>query len=243
VSSTAATFLFETANFLLLAAALGWLFFRPLRATIERRRGEIEEERRAAAEAREQAERALEEARKQQAALEGSRDALRAQARREAEGEREQLLEAARAQAQRERESLEAEHVASRRGQAQTLARDAAFAAREIVARLLDGIGGPELEPLLVRAACRALAELRAAGPLAPVIVESARALEADALAALAQAAGVGEGEVARRVAPELLGGLRVVTARGVVDLSASGFAASAERALLARLAKEAPDA
>jgi hypothetical protein len=38
VSASWVTFAFEAANFLLLTALLAWLFFRPLRAALERRR-------------------------------------------------------------------------------------------------------------------------------------------------------------------------------------------------------------
>jgi len=58
LSATWVTFLFEAANFLLLAAVLGWLFFRPVRDALERRRSELESEQRAATEARAEAERA-----------------------------------------------------------------------------------------------------------------------------------------------------------------------------------------
>jgi F-type H+-transporting ATPase subunit b len=236
VSSTWATFLFEAANFLLLAAVLGWLFFRPLRDALERRRSEIEAEQRAAEAARAEAERALEEARARRAELEGSLEQLRQRLQREAETERDRLLEAARAQAQRERETLKSELAALRRAQARTLARDAAAAAQEIVVRLLEEIDGPELEPSLVEAACRELEELRSSGSLAPVVVESARALDGKALASLAEAAGVDPAGAAHRVDPDLVAGVRILTARGLVDASAAGLAAQAERVLLAQL-------
>jgi len=158
---------------------------------------------------------------------------------REAEAERERLVEAARAQMQRERETLKGELVAQRRAQARSLSRDAAFAAREIVVGLLGEVEGPDLEHALLRAACGELEKLRPSGPLAPVVVESARALEEEAAADLVQAAGVAAADVARRIDPDLVAGLRVLTARGLVDASAAGLAAQAERVLLGQLKRD----
>ena len=90
MSASWVTFLFEAANFLLLAALLGWLFFRPVREVLERRRSELESEQRAAADARAEAERALGEARSRRAELEGSLEELRERVQREAEAERDQ---------------------------------------------------------------------------------------------------------------------------------------------------------
>jgi F-type H+-transporting ATPase subunit b len=239
VSATWVTFLFEAANFLLLAAVLGWLFFRPVRDALERRRSALESEQRAAAEARAEAERALREARARRTELEGSLEELRARVQREAESERERLVGAARAQMQHERETLKGELVSLRRAQARSLARDAAFAAREIVVRLLEEMEGPELEHTLLGAVCRELEKLRSSGSLAPVVVESARALNEEALAALAEAAGVSGTDARHHVDPALVAGLRIITARGLVDASAAGLAAQAERVLVSRIEQE----
>jgi F-type H+-transporting ATPase subunit b len=242
VSATWVTFLFEAANFLLLAAVLGWLFFRPVRDALERRRSELESEGRAAAEARAEAERAAQDARVKRAELEGLLEELRERVQREAETERERLVEAARAQMQRERETLKEELVSQRRAQVRSLARDAAFAAREIVERLLGEIEGPDLEHALLRGACGELETLRSSGPLAPVIVESVRSLEDEAVAGLARAAGIATADVAQRVDPDLVAGLRVLTDRGLVDASVAGLAAQAERVLVSQLERENSD-
>ena len=239
MSATWVTFLFEAANFLLLAAALGWLFFRPVRAALERRREELESERRSAAEARAEAERVLADARTRRAELEGSLEELRARVQREAEAEGARFVEAARAQMQREREALKGELVSQRLAQARSLARDAAFAAKEIVTRLLEEMEGPDLEYTLRRAACRELKILASSGPLAPVVVESAHLLEDAALASLAEAAGVAATEAVHRVDPDLVTGVRVLTARGLVDASAAGLASQAERVLVSQLERE----
>jgi F-type H+-transporting ATPase subunit b len=240
VSATWVTFLFEAANFLLLAAMLGWLFFRPVRNALERRRSALESEQRGAADARAEAERALQDARGLRSDLESSLAELRERVQREAEAERERLVEAARAQMQRERETLKGELVAQRRAQARSLVRDAAFAAKEIVVRLLGEMEGPDLEHALLRAACGELEKLRSSsGPLAPVVIESARALAEGAVAGLARAAGVAAADVAHRIDPDLVAGLRVLTARGLVDASAAGLAAQAERVLVSQLDRE----
>jgi F-type H+-transporting ATPase subunit b len=242
VSATWVTFLFEAANFLLLAAVLGWLFFRPVRDALERRRSQIEEEQSAAAGARAEAERALREARARRAELEGSLAELRQRAEREAEKERERLVDAARAEAQRERDTLKADLLSLRRAQAHALARDAAFASREILVRLLAQLGGPDLEAALLEAACRQLEKLRSSGPLAPIVIESARPLDAAALASLAEAAGVSAADANHRDDPELVAGVRVLTARGLVDVSAKGLAAQVESLLVGQLDRESAE-
>ncbi|MDH3519874.1 MAG: hypothetical protein OEM49_05395 [Myxococcales bacterium] len=233
------TFFFEAANFVLLAGLLGWLFFRPVRAALERRRSALEGEQRAAADARAEAARALQAARAQRSDLESSLEALRERVQREAESERGRLVEAARAEAQRERDTLKAELVGLRRAQARSLARDAVSAAREIVVRLLEEMEGPDLEASLRAVACRELEALRAAGALAPVVIESARTLDEAALEVLRKALGGAAADALQRVDPALIAGIRVLTARGLVDASAAGLAAQAERVLVRRLENE----
>jgi F0F1-type ATP synthase membrane subunit b/b' len=242
VSASWVTFLFEAANFLLLAAVLGWLFFRPVRDALERRRSELESEQQAAANAHAEAENVLQHARERRSELEGSLEELRERVRREAETEAERLVEVARVQTQRERETLKGELVSQRRAQARSLVRDAAFAAREIVVRLLDEIEGPNLEDALQRTACRDLEKLRSSGSLAPVVIESTWPLDDAVVATLAEAAGIGPADAARRVDPDLVAGLRVLTARGLVDASAKGLATQAERFLVDKLDRENSD-
>jgi len=239
LSASWVTFLFEAGNFLLLAAVLVWFFFRPVRDAIERRRSALEGERVAATEARHQAERELEETRARRREFEGSLDALRKRVQSEAQTERERLIEEARALNRRERDMLDEELLARRRAQARSLSRDAAYAAREIVVGLLAEVKGPELEPALCQAACRELEGLRAAGSLAPIVVESVSTLDDEAFASLVAAAGVEPGTATRRVNPDLIAGLRVLTAKGLVDASAAGLAAQAESVLASRLVAE----
>jgi F-type H+-transporting ATPase subunit b len=239
MSASWVTFLFEAANFMLLAAVLGWLFFRPVRDALERRRSELESEQQAAVNVLADAERALQDAREQRSKLEDSLEGLRERVRREAETEAERLVEAARVRTQRERETLKGELVSQRRAQARSLTRDAAFAAREIVVRLLDEIEGPDLEDALLRTACRDLEKLRSSGSLAPVIIESNRPLDHASLACIAEAAGIDPADPVCRVDPDLVAGLRVLTARGLVDASGAGLALQAERVLVIQVDRE----
>jgi hypothetical protein len=117
--------------------------------------------------------------------------------------------------------------------------RDATVAAREVVVRLLAHIGGPDLEPALVHAACRELRTLAGRAHLAPVLVETSRPLHDQMRALLAEALDCQPSEVRDRVVPELVGGVRVITNAGLVDASVAGLAAFAERALLARIDRE----
>lgn len=236
MSTTFSTFLFEAANFLLLAALLGWVFFQPVRAALEQRRAGLETAQREADARRAEAQRLLDGSRAREAQMQASLAELRARLAREAGSERDKLLAAAREQAQRERDALEAELAAQRRSQARVLSRDAVSAVREILVRLLAQIDGPELEKSLLDAAGRRLMELAADGPLVPAIVESAQTLAPEAIEALARALGCPASALSQRVVPDLVAGVRVLTARGLVDASAAGLATHAERTLLARL-------
>jgi F0F1-type ATP synthase membrane subunit b/b' len=239
VSPTAATFLFEAANFLVLAAALGWFFFRPVQNALENRRAELEAERRQAADHLTEADRRLAEIEAQRRQFTASLDSLRVQAQEQAEREAERIMDGARAEGRHERERMKTELAALRRAHAKTAARDAAAAAREIVVRLLAHIGGPDLEPALVRAACRELRALAGRARLAPALVEASQPLLDQTRALLAEALDCQPSEVRDRVVPELVGGVRVITSAGLVDASVAGLAAFAERALLARIDRE----
>jgi F0F1-type ATP synthase membrane subunit b/b' len=239
VSPSWVTFAFEVGNFLLLAALLGWLFFRPVRAALEGRRSRLESEQRAAADARERAERESQDARARRETERAELERAREELRREAEAERQQLLEAGRNQLARERGQLDQELQAARSASARAQARDAAFAAHVIVERLLAALKGADLEELLAGAACRSLAELAAHGSLAPLVIESAAPLDASTLGRLAAAAGVAREQATTRAEPDLIAGLRVLTARGLVDATVSGLAAQAERLLVARIESE----
>jgi F-type H+-transporting ATPase subunit b len=239
VSAGWITFAFETANFLLLAAALGWLFFRPVRAALERRRDEIAEEQRAASAAREQAESDRRAEAERRRAAEAELSALRERLAREAEAEKQALLAEGRAAIAREHARAEQELVALRRAQTRVLARDAVAAAHEIVRRLLAALKAPSLDELLIESACRDLRTLRAGGALTPIVIESAEPL-GPALEVRLRAAAEAD-QASLRVDPSLIAGVRIISARGLVDASAAGLAAQAERLLVARIEAEEP--
>ena len=230
------TLAFESANFLLLTALLAWLFFRPVRTALERRRSQLESEQRAAADALQEAERERKQALAQRSEQEAVLDASRERLRREAESEKQALLETGRAQMKRERERLDQELGAARRAQTRALARDAAFAAHAIVLRLLAELKGPELEEMLLSSACRGLEQLRAGGNLAPIVIESAVPLARATEGRIAAAAGIGPDNASARADPELIAGLRVLTARGLVDATVTGISAQTERLLVSRI-------
>jgi len=240
VSPTATTFLFEAANFLLLAALLGWLFFRPVRSALEARRQALAEESRRAEALGAEAERQLAEAKQKSREAEESLASLRARIQREAELERERTLEQGRAQMQRERAALRLELVALRRSQAEATMQDLAASARTLVERVLERIGGPELEAALTRSACSELSRLAAGGSLGDVIVESAAPLAPDAVTAISKAAGISAEALCQQRVPALVAGLRILSSRGLVDASIAGLGAGVEERLAARLREDA---
>ena len=236
MSPTAATFLFEAANFLALAGLLGWAFFRPVQAAIERRRAALEAEQREAAEKLADADRRAAALAAQQREFDASLDGLRAGMRRQAEAEAQHIVDAAHAAARQEQEHLRAALAVQRRQQVGTAPRDAAAAARSVVVQLLERVDGPDLELALLGAACDELRARAGRGVLPPILVETPRALDDAARARLAAAASCTPAALRERVVPELVAGLRVITAAGLIDVSVAGLAGFAERVLLERI-------
>jgi F-type H+-transporting ATPase subunit b len=230
MSPVLSTFLVEAVNFLLLAGALGWLLFKPIRRALEAEQA-AHAERERQVEAREQeAERMRAEARAQRAALARELERSREEAREAAAKQAEALLAEARARAEREREALRRELERREQAWREGLEGEAAVLAARAVLRLLEGLAGPELDTVLARAACRELQSLPAGG-LGHVVVESARPLSPEARALVDSALAAVPG-VEFRAAPRLGAGLRILTGAGLVDASAPGLAAYAERAL-----------
>ncbi|HEX7785400.1 MAG TPA: hypothetical protein VF653_04195 [Methylomirabilota bacterium] len=231
-----ATFLFETVNVLLLAGALGWLFFKPVRAGLEAERERRAKEESEAAEHRAQAEALAKEAR---AALEeGSRETERrragilAAAEQQAVRAREEASKALDGQRRAFARELEASREAQAAALAETIGRIAAASVRD----LLQALDGPALDLALVRGACqevRALPEAARRG----AILESARPLDPEARQLLQDALGA---ELTERTVTELGAGVRITTATGQVDASALAIASHAARALAATAGDEA---
>lgn len=228
MSPTLANFLFEAANFLLLAAALGWILFKPVRRVLdeerERHTKEEEEQRRLRSEAEDLAR----DAREVREAVDRETAERRSEILAAAQKEAARIVEEARRTQAAERRTLEQELTTSRNAQAAALAETVGRIAGESVARLLEALEGPSLDVALVRAAC---AELRALPSSArdSALVESAHPLDAEARRLLGGALGDGFKE---RTVAELLAGVRVTTSAGQVDATALSLARHAAQAV-----------
>jgi F-type H+-transporting ATPase subunit b len=228
VSPMLADFLFEAVNFLLLAGALGWILFKPVRRALDAERERHEKEDQEAKRLRAEAESLAEEARaarqEVERKLQERRQQMLAAARKEADG----LLEGARKRQRDERQALEEELKTTRESQALALADTVGRVAAEAVRQLLEAVSGPSLDEALVRAACTELegvpAQLRASA-----VVESAHALDGEARKLLQDTLGPGFEE---RVVGELGAGVRVTTKGGQVDATAISIARRAARAV-----------
>lgn len=226
MSPVLADFLFEAINFLVLAAALGYFFFRPVRSALDRERDERvaaeAEADRVRAEADELAGKARQAWTSADADIADQRERLLAAARLEAA----RLKERARTEQDAERRAFDGQLGAAREQQTDEVASAVGEVAALAVLRLLGTIEGPDLDIALVRAACTELAVVRAADG-SPVEVESARPLGAEALACLVGALGDG---FVQRIVPELGAGVRITTHAGQVDATAAGIARLAAR-------------
>lgn len=239
MSQTLTTFLFEAANFLVLAAVLGWLFFKPIRRALADHRARIDEmaqQAKADLAAAEQMRAEVEQHRQQ---LRDELARLRTETLEAAREEAERIIAQARAQAHSVKEAAEKHVTRLSESETTVLSRAAATAAAAVVDRLLVQLNGAELRNSLVRAACQQLQALSLNGT--PVVVESAEPLDAASRALLDQALGKAAASATYRVVSELGGGLRVTTERGLVDASIAGLADFARRSLGAELQHHAP--
>lgn len=226
------TFFVEAFNFLVLAGALGWLLFKPIRRALEAEQSEHAEREQQVEAKRAEVERARAEVEAQRTAVAREQERLRGEAREASAKQAETLLAEARTRAEQEREALKHELERRERAWREGLEDEAAALAARAVLQLLERLAGPELDTALARAACRELQSLPARA-LGHVVVESARPLSPEARG-LVDAALAGVSGVEFRSAPQLGAGLRILTEAGLVDASASGLAAYAERALSA---------
>jgi F0F1-type ATP synthase membrane subunit b/b' len=232
------TFLFELVNFLILAGALGWFLFTPIRTALEARKA-AEEKRMQETEARlAAAERAKAEIANERRKLEEERDRMLKDAENAAAKRAERLLNDARDKADRERGEADRELAAISEAQLEKLASASAGAAAIVMEKLLALVDAPDLQRQFVNAACRELRSIadRLSGS---VIVESAKDVDADAAASLNAALG-NKVSAEYRVHPELGAGIRIETNIGVIDFTASGLAVYAKRELQNRLLADA---
>jgi F-type H+-transporting ATPase subunit b len=223
-----ANFLFEMVNFLLLAAALGWLLFKPVRQTLE---AESKEHAQLEAEAQQrhaeadalltQTQAAFRQAR---ADIERQRSELLAAVHKEAE----QIRENAERKVAAERKTNEQDLEAARHEEASRLTATVGSMAAEAVRRLLLSLDGPALDVALVRGACDQLRALPRK-VRASAVVETARPLSPDGRRLLSETLG---SDFEERTASELGAGIRVTTSLGQVDASAAALAREAARSV-----------
>lgn len=238
MSPTLTTFLFEAANFLVLAAVLGWLFFKPVRQAMGDYRAKFESQAEQAAEKLAAAERTQSEIDATRASLQTELSELRA---RELEATRQQaaqILADARTSAARELEMSRRQAARLSDSQRDSLAAVAATAAAETVRRLLEQIGGGELQTALIDSACQ---QLRAwpHDAIGPVKVESAQSLSATELAALKDALGVAAVGADFRISEGLGAGVRIATQKGLIDATVSGLTQFARQSLVAEMNRQ----
>ncbi len=233
MSPTLTTFLFEAANFLLLAAALGWLFFKPVRHSILERRARLETESRLAEEKLAAAAQKLREADHSRAHLQDELNDLRARELQAARDQADQLLAQARQTADHELQQARQRAGEVSKLQHDLLAQAAATAAAATVGRLLEQLADETLQAALIRAAC---AELRSlpAGTVTPIKIESAVPLSRQERAELEQALGSAVQTANFQVVEELVAGVRIATAKGLIDASVLGLTNFARQSLTA---------
>lgn len=236
MSAVLANFLFEAVNFLLLAAGLGWLLFRPVKRALQAEQARHDGE-------REQAERMLAEAQmrldqqgREQRALAETLSERRATAEATLRAQLDAMRAAARQDAERELRKWQAERAQAERAQLMQLSAAVGRMAARSVQRLLESLAGPALDAALLRAALSQLSQLPADG-LGAITVESARPLSGADQRCLQQRLG---DEVQLVERPELGAGVRVVTAAGQVDCTAAAIARQAALEVAAELSTKA---
>jgi len=241
MSSTLSTFLFELTNFLLLAGLLGWLLFKPVRTALQQRQAAEKTQIATLAEQTAEADRLRADLAQRQRAFEQEMEGLRAEHMAAVDQEAAAIRAGARDAANRERESMTRMLGHLEHAQAQRLAAAVAATTRDSVERLLMSLGAPGLEAALIDSACRQVRAL-GGGSLGTVLIESAQPLNADAEAGLRTALDHRATGAEFRIVPGLGAGVRLTTARGLVDASAAGIASQAERLLIETLTNESPE-
>jgi F-type H+-transporting ATPase subunit b len=230
VSPALANFLFEAVNFLLLAAVLGRILFKPVRRALDADRQRHAKEDEESKRLRAAAEKLAAEARAAREAADRETEEHRRQTLQAAQQEAAQLLAQARQEQAAERRALEQERTASRDAAAAALAETVGRIAAASVEQLLAALHGPPLDVALVRAACAEIEKLPS-GARKSALVESAHPLDAEARGLLAAVLGEGFQE---RTVGELGAGVRVTTPAGQVDVTAVALARRAAQAVRA---------
>lgn len=228
MSPAVSNFLFEAANFLLLALGLGWVLFKPVRRALDAERAQRQKEIDEGNAQRAEAETLVEQARVARRDVERDLDERREQVIAAAKKEAAALLDEARAARQAEKAALEQELEARRSAEVVEVAETVGRVAADAVRELLAALPGPDLDRALLREACNRLQSLPAEARRSAV-VESARALDGESKGALQAVLGASFEE---RVVASLGAGVRVTTSSGQVDTTALAIARRAARAL-----------
>ncbi len=223
MTSALTTFLFEVANFLVLACALGWLFFKPVRAALVERKVKFESDNLQAATKLAEAEKIQQEASMASGKLQNEMRELRQREVEAARSQAEQIVAEARAAAEKERELSRRQAAQLSDTQGDRLAEVCALASAESVGRLLTQIGGPNLHSALVAAACEQIRTL-APTELARVKVETTQSLTSEQIESLKSALGAAADTVDFRSVEGLGDGIRISTDKGLVDASVQGL-------------------
>jgi F0F1-type ATP synthase membrane subunit b/b' len=229
------TFVFETANFIGLAAVLAWLFFKPVRKALEDQRAKAMRQENEATQMFAEADRVREEMESQRQVLSLELEQTQTKAREVAKQEAEQIVAEARSRMERERATLTRESLHIEQAQTAKIASAVATVTHTTLKRFLQQMEGPELEQTLIKAACRELQTL-SNHSLTPVTVESAAPLDDESLELIKSSLGNAAVTTDFRVVPELKGGLRISTADGLIDASITGLAKFAEQSLSAEM-------
>lgn len=219
-------------NFIVLAAVLGWLFFKPVRQALNERRAKFEAEAQRAAQKLAEAERMQQDIDATHANLQAELNELRSRELESVRRQAEQILTDARLAAERQREISRRQAARMSETQRDTLAEVAAAAAAETVGRLFEQIGGPELQSALIESACQQLRSLPQ-NAIAPVKIESALPLSSEQLAAVNDALGPAANGADFRTVNGLGAGVRIATGQGLIDASVSGLTQFARQSLV----------
>lgn len=241
MSPTLTTFLFEAANFLILAAVLAWLFFRPVRDALDRRQAALQRQDAESAEKLAEAERLQSEARQRLDQLEQDLEERSRRARRAARDEADRILHDARERAKQELAAARHRLAQLQQAEQSRLADVIARTTAATVARLLQQLAHPQLQDALVDAACREVRDLPR-DALAPVRIESAQPLSDNARARLEQALGTAADSAEFRIVDDLGSGVRIATNHGLIDASTTGLATYARQTLEHILATVGPE-
>jgi F0F1-type ATP synthase membrane subunit b/b' len=230
VTPSLANFLFEAVNFALLAAALGWILFKPVRQALarERERQSMSEQEQARLHSEAQA--LLEEARVSRAHADQESDKQRDEILAAARTEAARMLDDARRNQATERRTFEQELAARLAGEATALAGTVARIVGESIVELLASLEGPDLDAALTRAACAELKGLSDSDRTS-ILVESAHPLTPEVRSLLVGAIGPSFQE---RVVAELVAGVRVTTPAGQIDATALAISRQAAGAITA---------